>query len=214
MYSRYNQSPGQSTQNCGGGSQLLSGLFPVQIGWDVSGVFVMSLYGLAVMRPDGRAVVHRKGELLDVTLFLLPQLSTSLPGAGVLRTPVQEVETGELIVTSDNPLSLLYVLERKEDALRGLDPFTGQIVHYSPPLSPFLNYSVRVQSLFSRFFSEKEGPKVPEGAEQYYWRDRHNSSLRSLLPLLLLCSQGQTASSSLMTFLVIQALEGRLGREQ
>ena len=209
MKGHYNPGPYQSTTTGGGyqspGSyQGLPGLFPIQIGSDTSGTFAMSFYGLAVIRPDGRAVVHVEGELLDVTLFLLSGIN---PGA--YRIPAPTVYRGDLIVTSDSPLSLLYVLERTETGVRGLDPFTGNIVHYTALLSPFLDYFVRVQSVFGLLFAETSG--LEEEAEEGERRDRGDRFPSLLLPLLLLSSQGQNTSTSLFTLvLLMQALGRRL----
>jgi hypothetical protein len=210
----YNPSLGQPALSSSS-FPALRGLFPVYIGPDVSGAFAMSLYGLAVIRPDGCAVVHRDEGLLDVTLFLLPGLNLG-PGvnSGVLRIPVAEVKRGELIVTSDCPFSLLYVLEQNEARVRGLDPFTGNIVQYTAPLNLFFNYFVRVQSLFGSLFAEMgELEKLKDEAVEDPDRDDH--PLRFLLPLLLLGCQGQNSSISLVTLLVfLKALsKGRLNDE-
>jgi hypothetical protein len=202
MKGRYNPGPyHQSTFTATAGSpQGLPNLFPVQIGNDVTGVFAMSLYGLAVIRPDSRLVVHREGDLLDVTAFLLPGVDP-----GVFRIPVPEVFPGELIVTSDSPLSLLYVLERTEAGVRGLDPFTGNIVRYIAPLNPFFNYFVRLQSLFGLLFAETGEIEEEIGEDER--RDRDDRFPSFLLPLLLLGFQGQ--NTSLITLVLLMQLLGR-----
>lgn len=197
----YNPAGYQSTYGAGGGMNL-SGLFPVQIGADTSGLFAMSPYGLAVVRPDGRAVVHREGSLLDVSAFLLPGFS---PGA--FRIPVPEIEPGELVITSDNPRSLLYVLERTETGLRGLDPFTGNVVRYIAPRSPFFNFFVRVQSVFGLLFAESR--EFEEGLEAVEDDREERGLLDRLLPLLLLSSQYQSSGTSFLTWMLLMQTLGR-----
>jgi hypothetical protein len=202
----YNPTSYQSASS-GSGFQLFQSFFPVQIGSDMSGMFALSFQGLAVIRPDGRAVVHREGGLLDVTMFLLTGFGVS---PGVFRIPVHEVFYGDLIVTSDYPLSLLYVLEQTETGVRGLDPFTGKISDYTPPLSLFMNYFVRVESLFGQLLTHAgESERREEGHEdEGEQRDRHRVSYRSLLPLLFLSSQSEGATNPLMALILMQFLEG------
>jgi len=201
MNGRYNTSVYQSTYSASS-SQTMPGLFPIQIGCDVSGTFALSLYGLAVIRPDGRAVVHLEGGLVDVTLFVL------CGGAPeVFRIPATEVFPGDLIVTSDSPISLLYVLEQTKIGVRGLDPFTGNIVFYVAPLNPFFNYFVRVQSISDLLFAETR--ELEEEAEEGEIRDREDRFPRDLLPLLLLGSLGQGTSTSLTTLVLLTQVLGR-----
>jgi hypothetical protein len=151
-------SPGPSSGTDFVLQQLLG---PVQFGWDASNNFARTLNGLAILRPDGRYIARDEEQqgLLDVT----PLILTGVPPY-VLRLPVSSVDAGDLIVVSDCPFSVLYVLETYEEfpgRIRGLDPLCGTIVDYSQPVNPFFNFFVKVVSLYDLFDAWQD-----EGFEQ------------------------------------------------
>jgi hypothetical protein len=128
-------------------------------------------------------------------------------GLGVYAMPVSEVQGGELIKTSDCPYSLLYVLDEiTPNGFRGLDPFTGNVVHYRAPVSPVFNYFVRMDSICGSLFAETEEVDEEAADVEDDWGD---SPLRHLLPLLMLGSQGSNTSSLMTLLLVMQALGRR-----
>lgn len=188
------------TNSPAGVCQCVPGLLPVSIGPDVSGNFVISLYGLAVNRPDGRAVLHRDGELIDVSLFVMPMPAASL---GVYGIPVSEVHYGELIKISDCPYSLLYVLEVTPSGFRGLDPFMGTIVYYTEPVSPFFTYFVRMESIYGLLFTQME---ETEEAAEVGESDWTGLSPQLLLLLLSSCQSSNTSASLTTLLFFLQAL--------
>ena len=193
---------------------------PIQIGFDNTGTFVQTLFGLAIYRPDGRAVLYRDGQLADVTPAVLF-------GACAFRVPTIEVNPGDILVTSGTtPPSLLIVTEERDRLfearrlgglpreIHGLDPYTGNRVHYVAPRSlfPLPDYFVRVESLFGDEFGfplggalEWEGP--PEG-ERWAGGRPEGSEFFGNLPLALLLL-GCQAQNPLTFLLLIEALRGR-----
>ena len=124
----------------------LGSILGIQIGMDNSGNFALSLNGLAIRRPDGRFVTMVRDQLLDVTLFTLSGINPM-----VFRVPVPSVSRNDLIIISDFPFRPLYVLETSDEpgvGIVGLDPFSGETSAYSPVENLFLNFFVRVVSLF------------------------------------------------------------------
>jgi hypothetical protein len=119
----------------------------IQIGKDTTNNFAWSLSGLAILRADGTYVAKDEdGEgLLDVTPLILAGVAPC-----VFRLPVETVGRGDLIVTSDCPFSVLFVLKVDDYAgrIRCLDPLCGEIVEYSRPASLFFNFFVKVVSLY------------------------------------------------------------------
>src|SRR5258708_6895837 len=120
----------------------------VEIGQDTTGGFAMSISGLAIKRSDGRYVAKPEGEdrLVDVTAFLIPGVDPM-----VYRLPVTRLEPGDLIVISDDPLTLRFVINQDEEGdgeLEVLDPDTGDVTEYIPIQAPIFNFFVRVVSLF------------------------------------------------------------------
>jgi hypothetical protein len=135
-------------QSSGGFPSLQALLGTIQLGWDTSNNFALSLRGLAILRPDGTYVARDRDvdSLHDVTPLVLPGVNP-----WVLRLPVARVRPGFLLVTSDVPFSLVYVIEaegRRQERIEGLDPISGEFVEYCRPVSLFFNYFVRVVSLF------------------------------------------------------------------
>jgi hypothetical protein len=134
-----------------------SSLFGVQLGKDTSNMFALSFHGLAVLTPSGRYVAKcpKRNSLLDVSLLALPGVDPL-----VFRLPVKRVKPGDLIMVSESPLFVLYVLETFGDRpreIRGLDPSTGEVVHYSLTENLFnLNFFVQVTSLFDLLAGESE----------------------------------------------------------
>jgi hypothetical protein len=134
-----------------------SSLFGVQLGKDTTNTFALSVHGLAVLTPSGRYVAKRRkrNALVDVSLLALPGVDPL-----VFRLPVKRVKPGDLIMVSESPLSVLYVLETYSDRpreIRGLDPYTGEAVDYSLTENLFnLNFFVQVTSLFDLLSGENE----------------------------------------------------------
>ncbi len=125
-----------------------SSLFGVQLGKDVSNNFALSLSGLAVRTQGGRYVskLPEKDYLVDVTPLVMPG------DPGVFRIPVDSVKQDQLIVVADIPLTLLYVLNPGTvewgEPIRGLDPMTGEIVHYQPSQNFLLDFFTVATSVF------------------------------------------------------------------
>jgi hypothetical protein len=142
---------GTPSQPTSGSLPLQSLLFGIQIGLDTSSNFALSVdpydfeIGLAVQTPGGRFLTmdRRRCRLVDVTALVIPL------SPWVYRIPVTEVRHGDLIVTADDPFSALYVLEKLEGMrILGLDTGTCQEVSFIPPENLFVNFYVRVVSLF------------------------------------------------------------------
>jgi hypothetical protein len=130
-----------------GAFSLTSLLGGVAIGLDTSGAFVMTGMGVAVARPDGTCVTLdvESGLLVDVTALVIAGFN---PWVVRVPVPTTAVRRGDIVITSDNPLSLLYALAREAGSLVALDPFTEQIVRYAPALNLFMNVSVIAASPF------------------------------------------------------------------
>jgi hypothetical protein len=98
---------------------------------------------------------RKRNALVDVSLLALPGVDPL-----VFRLPVKGVKPGDLIMVSESPLSVLYVLETYSDRpreIRGLDPYTGEAVDYSLTENLFnLNFFVQVTSLFDLLSGENE----------------------------------------------------------
>jgi hypothetical protein len=134
-------------------------LFGIQIGLDTSNNFALSVdphsveIGLAVRTPSGRflRMERRHDRLIDVTSLVV----AVNPWAYRLPVPPEDVRSGDLIITADPPdFSALYVLDREEGGrILGLDTGTCQEVRFSPAVNPFLNFYVKVVSLFDVFAS-------------------------------------------------------------
>jgi hypothetical protein len=79
-----------------------------------------------------------------------------LPGIDpyVYRLPALSVNAGDLIMISDNPLSVRYVVgyvpggHKPGQPLAGLDPATGALTELIPAQNPFISFFVRLVSLF------------------------------------------------------------------
>jgi len=134
----------------------------IQIGQDTTNNFACSLSGLAVRRADGRYVtIDEDGEgLLDVTPLILPGMVPC-----VFRIPVETVKDGDLIVTSDCPFSVMYVLNVDDypGRIRGLDPLCGEVVEYSRPTSLFFNFFVKLVSIYDLFGDSRDKDAEEEG---------------------------------------------------
>ena len=125
----------------------ITSLLPARIGQDTSGNFALSVSGLAVRTPAGKWVTKDRDEniLLDVSLLVIPGIDPM-----VYRIPTETVRPNDLIVTSDVPLSLLYVLHTEPgqpQEIHGLNPFTGEFVDYRPAEGLFFNFFVLVVSM-------------------------------------------------------------------
>jgi hypothetical protein len=127
----------------------------VSIGKDTSGNFKLSLEGLAVRTSDGKFLAVKKDRLLDVS-------ELTLDGADgfVYRLPVQkrDVERGDLIITSENPFSVVFVDGVENDgSVKGVDPGTHERVEYIPPTNVLVDVHlyVKVVSLLGGFAFDK-----------------------------------------------------------
>jgi len=134
------------TSSASGGFDI-SSILPAGIGQDMSGNFALSVSGLAVRTPAGTWITKDRDEnkLLDVSLLVIPGIDPM-----VYRIPAETVRPNDLIVTQDAPLSLLYVLHTDPEHPRdvhGLNPFTGEFVHYRPTEGLFFNFFVLVVSM-------------------------------------------------------------------
>lgn len=128
---------------------ILDSLFSSQIGRDVSGNFALSFQGLAVLTPAGRYVVKdpNADRLLDVTLLMIPGVD---PWVFKIPVSIEELKPGDLIVASDSPRSILYVLSTPSNLqITALDTATGDRITYTPTANLFdLDFLIKVFSVF------------------------------------------------------------------
>jgi hypothetical protein len=153
--------------------------------------------------------------LVDVTGLLLPNVDP-----GVYRIPAERLRPGDLIVISDNPLTLRYVLAfEPEGEIIGLDPETGDVIEVVPIQMPFLPFFVRIVALLDLFrggffpgdFEDSDDEPEPRGPEsrrrlgRERTRERFDFDLDEFLLLSLLSGQqpGQTGGSSLLTYFLL-----------
>src|SRR5438094_5242892 len=83
----------------------------VKLGKDTSGNFKVSLAGVAVRpAPGAKFVALEEDRLVEVD-------DVTLDGGDsyIYRIPTEKVEKGDLIVRSENPFSVIFVGEVKED---------------------------------------------------------------------------------------------------
>lgn len=151
-------------------------------------------------------------QLVDVTGLLLPNIDP-----GVYRIPVTRLSVGDLIVISDDPLSVRYVLEcEPEGELVGLDPDTGDVVEFVPIQVPFLNCFVRVISLVDLLGGGRLTGRRRERVDEGRGRRRAEEGPREFdeaLLLLLLSGQqpGQTGTPDLLNLLLLTQMGCREG---
>ena len=134
----------------------------------MSGNFALSIQGLAVQAGD-RYVTSAPREaglplLLDVTSLIIPGIDPY-----VYRLPALTVNRGDLIMVSDSPISVRYVIDHVPggfppgSTFRVLDPITGNATEFFSALNPFVSFFIRLVSLFgfpggpNIFGPEREG---------------------------------------------------------
>ena len=194
----------------------LSSILGPPLGLDTSGSFALSTSGLAVQVGDRyiTGIIGRVGDLLvdqllDVTSLIIPGVNPY-----VYRLPAPRVRRGDLILISDSPVTVRYVLDYLPNGrILGLDPATGSVTEAVPAQNPFASFFIQLVSLF-------DFPSVP--FESAGWRgggDRRpgregeemgeRPEMGILLASLLLNQQsGQTTTSSLQTLLPFLLLSG------
>jgi hypothetical protein len=215
---QYTASASQPVPVSSAGPIATDPLLGVQIGPDTSGNFALSISGLAVRRSDGRFVARPPGSnrLVDVTALLLPGIDPM-----VYRLPVRTARPGDLIVISDDPLTVRYVLEwEPEGELIGLDPDTGDVNAFVPIQVPFLNCFVRIVSLLDLFPAGRlrdgsRGVRNDRRSRRGGPRGEAHMELDELLLFYLLSGQqqqpGQTGAPNFLTlFLLMRLLGGDL----
>lgn len=172
-------------------SSIFSGIL---IGKDTSGNFKPSSEGLAVRTtPDGRffSMTSDHKQLLDVT-----ELTLDGGEAYVYRLPItrKELKPGDLIITSENPFSVLFIEQVHQNGeVRGLDPSTSRIYTYTPKVSLFSEAPLYVKVV-----------SLLDGLDQ-------GAAGEGILSLLLLGNKGDSPNSdnALRTVLLIRALGGK-----
>src|SRR5438128_1568784 len=155
----------------------LSSVFGMSIGKDTSNKFKLSLNGLAVQVSDNSYVTydHKKDELSQAIIFDFGGAANS-----VFRVPVPlpDVKKGDIILASDNPLTVYFVVDDPQKGTKELKVVTptGNRTTFSPTNNPFATgaaFVVVVTSLFGRAGGD--------------------FSLEKLLPLLVLSDTKGTA---------------------
>jgi hypothetical protein len=152
----YNPLPAQATF-FGAAPSSLSSILGPSLGLDTSGNFALSITGQGVGRAqlailNGNryftALIDDEGEqLLDAT-----SLVTTGVNPCVYRIPVSVPSRGDLILISDCPFSVRYVLgagEGPEPRIFGLDPVTGDVAELIPASNPFIGcFYIKIVSLY------------------------------------------------------------------
>jgi hypothetical protein len=159
----------------------------IAIGKDLTGNFRQSLKGLAVRRTDDKFVTLDGDFPIEISDFTFDGTEQY-----VYRLPVQNVKPGDIVITSESPLKVLFVREVEPNGrLVGLDP-CGIEINYTPTTNLFnMRFFVTVVSILDGL-SESVGG----GAE-------------GLLPLLLLSNKGGSRDTdNLTTLLMLQTLGG------
>jgi hypothetical protein len=166
----------------------------VSFGRDTSGNFRLSLMGGIAVRTaqDGRYVLINDAGITDVTDMTL-EGSDNL----VFRVPADSVAPGDLIITSENPFSVLFVQEvLKNGHIRGVNPATSAVVEYVPPMNILKKrIYVKAVSLFGEMSGKKE--------------------VTDLLPLLLAKDDSGKPQDMLSTVLLMKSMDsGGVGMER
>jgi len=184
-------------------------LFGIGIGPDTSNAFGLTLSGIAVRRNDLRyvSVDTQSRRVYDVTPLIIGGANNL-----IFRLPATTINPGDLIITSDYPVSSLFVLEVRDQApgsgyVIGIDPNSSEIVQYVPPANLFFPFYVRVVSVLELLGSLGDQPELGDSGG-----DQPGGGLSDLLPLLLLCTQTPQSSTSALftTIFLFFAMQGGL----
>ncbi len=142
----YNPLPGQQP-GFGYAPSSPSSILGPALGRDTSGNFALTVEGLAVRAGDRfvTAIIDDEGaELVDVSSLVISGVDP-----WVYRLPVTIPSRGDLILISDNPFSVRYVLE-SGPAVVSLDPATGDVAELIAAQNPFVSFFVKIVSLFGQ----------------------------------------------------------------
>src|SRR5262249_3673408 len=106
----------------------------VSIGKDTSGNVKLSAKGLAVRVSDNKYVAAEGNELIDVGGAVFDGGEKY-----IYRLPVRldDVQAGDLIITSESPFQALFVIRKRGNSISGLDPRTSVQVDYIPTVNLF-----------------------------------------------------------------------------
>ena len=202
---------------------LQSAFGGIAIGRDNSANFRPSLRGVAVRIEKSRFVGLDKNQLLDVTPFTFDNADNV-----IYRVPVRNPAVGDLIVTSDAPLRVLFVqVVLDNGGLIGLDPTSGAVIEYAPTTNILnVRFYVKVMSLLDGMIDNLDRDNLMllsllasiEGRSGtgdniflplLVLRNRDSLPVdRDLLPLLLLRSAG-TGAGGMVEALLLQELVSR-----
>jgi hypothetical protein len=148
----------------------------VALGADTSGYFRMSPNGSAVKRDDRYfALDSGNGNLIDVTEVSFDSPFVRLPTAISRLRPKKDI-----IITADNPVKAMFVLDITETTVVGIDVRTSERVDYLPSESLFFK---------GRFVIKVTGILDSEG---------HDA-----LPFLLLSSQAASSGNDVVRQLLL-----------
>lgn len=163
----------------------------VAIGREASGNVKPSIKGLAVRVADGNFVARDGDGLVNVSGFVFDGGDKY-----VYRLPVneQQIEPGDLLITSDAPFRSLFVKSVKDGIIVGLDPQSSAVIEYVPPTNMLgVKFFVKAVSLIGSLGS---------------------GAASDLLPLLLMADGSNSMSDAgdgdngLTTLLLMQTLGG------
>src|SRR5215831_10016280 len=175
----------------------------IAIGRDNSGNFRPSLRGVAVRVEKSRFVGLDNNQLLDVTPFTFDNADNV-----VYRVPVRKPAVGDLIVTSDAPLRVLFVQVVLDNGhIGGLDPTSGADIEYAPTAN-ILNVRmyVKVMSLLDGMIGNLEHDNLMLLSLLAGIEGRSGTGDNILLPLLLLRSRdGPPVDRDLLPLLLLQS---------
>jgi len=105
----------------------------------------------------------------------------------IYRVPARSVSRGQVLIRSDDPFSVLFVLESEDGVVRGIDPATGFVETYRPTLN----------ALGSAFFVTVLGP------DGLFAEDRADGSMLALLAMAQ-GNAGPGAADNLLPLLLLR----------